>query len=114
MFTIRNTVIVALMQIGVIVAGVLAAGLSHRFWASNGMAMPPLAAAMYDYGVLWFTIPIIWAMFALVLRNRDAISDNFKDLMFSIGILTLAALVVFVFYADVVPWLRGIYGLGGE
>jgi len=106
MFTIRNTVIVALMQVGIIVAGVLAAGLCHRLWTVNGMPMPLPAAILYNYGVLWFAIPLGWSVIALVLRDRPGISDDVKSLVFLIGVLLVLLLGLFVIYADITPWLR--------
>lgn len=113
MFTIRNIVIVALMQVGVIVAGVLASGLCHRFWTMNGVAALPLATLLlYHYSVLWFAIPIGWSLLALTLRNRPQISDDAKSLVFSLGVILLLTLVVFVVLADVAPWMN-FMRLGG-
>lgn len=106
MISIRNIVVLALMQAGVIVAGVLAAGLCHRVYTSNGMAIPGLVAALYNFGVLGLLIPLAWVTGAVVLQLRVAVPDNAKVLMFWMGILILVALVVIVVYADVSPWLR--------
>jgi len=107
MFTIRNIVIVTLMQVGVIVAGVLASGLCHRFWTMNGMAAPPLATwLLYHYGVLWFAIPAGWSLLALTFQNRPQISDDARSFVFGLGIILLLTLVVFVVLADVAPWMN--------
>ena len=111
MVTIRNTVVVAIMQVGVIVAGVLAAGICHRMSVSNNTAMPFLALALYSYGVVGLLIPLAWVTGAVVLQLRANFSDSITVLMFWLGILLLIALTVFVFYADVPPLLRGLINM---
>src|SRR5580698_1955552 len=101
MYSFRNTVIVAVMQIGVIVAGVLAAGLWHKTWSGANLAMPFPAAMLYSYGIAGFSIPLAWSILTLILIPRPEISDEAKDLMFWSGVLVLVSLVVFVLYADV-------------
>lgn len=102
---------VAIMQVGVIVAGVLAAGICHRMSVSNNTAMPFLALALYSYGVVGLLIPLAWVTGAVVLQLRANFSDSIKVLMFWLGILLLIALTVFVFYADVPPLLRGLINM---
>lgn len=113
MSLIKNTVILALMQIGVIVAGVLAAGLCHKVWAGSGMALPSPTVILYDYSVLWFSIPVAWFVAALVSHGWPAVSDDIRRLTFLLGILVLLALIVFILDADVAPWLRMDYGMAG-
>ncbi len=115
MFTIRNTVLVALMQVGVIVAGVLASGLGHRHCVAIGMTLPLPATLLYDFGVLWFSIPIIWLLTALMFFSRQEISEDARQLIFLLGILLVISLSVFVLYADISPFLRyGEMTLTGE
>lgn len=92
------------MQIAVIVIGTLAAGLCHKTWAGMGVTMPFQTAMLYRYGVMGFSIPIIWAACALALRNRRDVSDDAKNLVFWLGIFVLIGLIVFVIYADVLTW----------
>jgi len=112
MYSFRNTVIVAVMQIGVIVAGVLAAGLWHKAW--SGMAMPFPASILYSYGIAGFSIPWFWSFLTLILFRRPEVSDETKELMFWSGVLVLLSLVVFVLYADVTPVFQGTWNLAGE
>ena len=100
---------VAIMQVGVIVAGVLAAGVCHRMSASSNTAMPFLALALYGYGIVGLLIPLAWVTGAVVLQLRANISDSVKVLMFWLGILLLISLAIFVFCADVPPLLRGLF-----
>ena len=103
MFSIYNATLVALMQVGVIVAGVLASGLWHRASISNGVPMPPTAALLYSYGEAGFIIPFAWFIPALLLRRSPSVSDGVKSLAFVLGIVVLIGLVAFVIYADVLP-----------
>jgi hypothetical protein len=106
MGSIRNTVVVAIMQVGVIVAGVLGAGIGHNIWARDNRPIPLLVAVLYGYGVVGFFIPLAWSFGAVMLQLRSDVSDDVKSLIFWIGVLILIALIIFVVYADVSPWLR--------
>jgi hypothetical protein len=113
MFSIRNTVIVALMQIGVIVAGVLAAGIWHKLSTSDGLNMPAKAAILYNHGAIGFLIPIIWAAFTLILLNRPEIADEIKASSFWFGVFLLLLLIGFVWQADVAPFFNLDTGMSG-
>lgn len=93
------------MQVGVIVAGVLGAGVCHRVWLSRDWPLPPLVALLYNYGIAGLLIPMAWAIGAVALQIRAGVSEDVRVLMFWLGVLALIALVVFVAYADVSPWL---------
>lgn len=111
MISIRNIVLLALMQAGVIVMGVLATGLCHHLYAGNDMAMPGPVAMLYNYGVMALLIPLAWVTGTVALHLREAVSDDVKALMFWVGIFILIALVVFVVNADVSPWFRIMWHL---
>ncbi len=114
MFDIRNATLVAIMQVGVIVAGVLASGLWHKFSIDSGMPMPFPAALLFNYGLVGFAIPLTWITLALLLRNSPVVSDDIKELAFWFGVLVLIALAIFVIYADVSPCFRIMWNLGGN
>jgi hypothetical protein len=105
MGSIRNTVVVAIMQVGVIVAGVLAAGVCHRVWTSRDWPLPALVGLLYHFGFMGLLIPLAWAAGAAVLQTRAGVSEDVRVLMFWLGVLVLVVLVVFVAYADGSPWL---------
>ena len=114
MFTIYNATLVAVMQVGVIVAGVLASGLWHKFATTSNMAMPFPAGLLYSYGMVGFLIPFAWLTFALLLRRSPVVSDDVKGLGFGLGIFVLIALAIFVLYADVSPVFRIMWSLSGD
>lgn len=103
MFTIYNATLVAVIQVGIIVAGVLASGLWHKFASTSNIAMPFPTNLLYTYGVIGLAIPILWLLSALLVRRSPPISDESKGLVFGSGILLLVALAVFVIYANVSP-----------
>ena len=111
MFSTKNAVLVAIMQIGVIVAGVLAAGLVFKAWTAMNAPLPLPAAILVNYGVLGFAIPLVWIFLALLLRGRPEVSDDLKNLVFWLGVLVLLVLGFFVVYADVSPWLTIMWRL---
>jgi hypothetical protein len=113
MFTIYNATLVAVMQVGVIVAGVLASGLWHKFATSSGMAMPTLVGLLYNFGMAGFFIPLAWLAFAMLVRRSRRISDELKGLTFWFGVAVLVSLTIFMIYADVSPCFRIMWGLSG-
>jgi hypothetical protein len=115
MFTVRNAVLVALMQVGVIVAGVLAAGTSRRAWlAVNSSPVPDSVSQVLSYGPPALVIPLIWIVFVLLLRQRPEVSDDARTLAFYSGILIVVVLGVALGGAVLHPWLGAdARGLGG-
>ena len=112
MASIRNTVVVAILQVGVIVVGVLAAGLCHRVWMSRDWPPPPLIALLYNHGIAGLVIPLAWIIGAATLHTRPGVSDDVRALMFWMGVLVLVALIFFALYADVSPWLQFLRNAG--
>jgi hypothetical protein len=113
MFTIYNATLVAVMQVGVIVAGVLASGLWHKFATTSGITMPAPAGLLYSYGMVGFIIPLSWLTVAMLIRRSHAISDDLKSLTFWFGVLVLISLTVFMIYANVSPCFRIMWRMSG-
>jgi hypothetical protein len=112
MFSVKNAVYVAIMQVGVIVVGVLAAGLCSK--ARNAMGVPfQTAYLLLDHTIIFLATPLAWITGVLWIRSRANASDDVKNLAFWSGIILLVALSIFVLYADVTPWLNITWGLAG-
>ena len=111
MSTVRNIVLVALMQVGVIVGGVLGAGVSHKWWTSFGIALPPSTLLLMNYGVIALVMPLIWGVCTLRLRQTPEVPEEIKALVFFSGILLLAFLCLIVGYAVLEPWLNVDWGM---
>ena len=114
MASVKNTVIVAMMQVGVIVAGVLAAGICHKIWSTNGATMPLPAAMVYSYGFASFLIPVVWGAGAIILQLRSNVSEDIKALSFWLGVFVLIGLAAFLIYADVTPWFHMTWNVSGD
>lgn len=114
MFSIKNAVYVAITQVGVIVVGVLAAGLCFKARNDMGVHFPTAYLVLLNHTVIFLAIPPAWISGVLWIRSRADASDDVKNLAFWSGILLLWALVIFVFYADVTPWLNISWGLAGD
>jgi len=104
--SIKNIVIVAISQVGVIVFGVLGAGVFHKESTLTGVLMPGPVLMLYRFGFIGLAIPLAWSIGAVVLQLRADVSDDIRTLMFALGILVLVALGIFCLYADVSPWLN--------
>ena len=111
-FTTRNTVILALVQVGVVVLGVLAAGASCKWSTTFNMRLPSSTILVAEYGFLALVLPLAWVTVALLTMRRGAESENAKPLVFYSGILLLLVLLLSVGCAGVRPlaWLLGVFG----
>jgi hypothetical protein len=108
MASIRNILVVTIMQIAVVVVGVLAAGICHKVFTDHNAEMPGPAAALYWHGVVGLLIPATWGIGTVVLHLRANVGDGIKTLAFWLGILILIVIAVFVLYADVTPWFQAM------
>ncbi len=105
MLTTRNAIKVALMQVGVIVAGILAAGVGYHAASGMGGSMPASTAFLVHFGFLLLALPVAWIAFAARLQNNAAASDRKKTLTFVVGLALLVGLTLFSLYAAGEPWM---------
>lgn len=114
MASIRNIVVVAIMQVGVIVAGVLAAGICHKVFTADNLPVPLPALLLYAHGFMGFLIPMAWSIVTVMLFLRPNVSDDVRTLMFWLGVLVLVVMVIFCLYADISPWFRIGWVVNGD
>jgi hypothetical protein len=111
-FTVRNTVILALTQVGVIVAGVLTAGACQK-WNATLFHFPARrdTELLAEYGFLALVLPLAWAA-ALYLLRQSEDPGAAGVTAFSSGVLLLVLLLLGVVYAAVAPLCRmiGFFG----
>jgi len=96
-FTLRNVVILALAQTGVLVAAILGAGIAHKYLKATQFrgSGPPLSITLIAYGWLGLALPFAWFCLGLyVLRNEERVSDRVKLCILGAGFLLLAAFLV--------------------
>jgi hypothetical protein len=107
-FTRRNMAIVGLFQVGVIVAGVLAAGVTHKWFTTFNARLPSSTILLAEYGFLALVLPVVWIAVALLALRRedDPDSESVRWLAFLSGIVVLLLLLLGIVYAVVSPWLR--------
>jgi|GEM_PF-1884251 len=106
MFTTNNPVRVALMQVGVIVGGILAAGLGYRVAEDIGRTIPVSTALLVHFGFWLLALPLVWIAVAVRLRNNAAVSNRKKTLTFVVGLALLVVLTLFSLYAAGQPWME--------
>jgi hypothetical protein len=114
MFSIKNAAYVAIMQLGVIVAGVLAAGLWWKVPNETTLLLPIQTAMLANHTLIFLSIPLVWIIFTMLVASRPEVSDDVKNLAFWSGVLLLIGLVIFVIYADTAPLFRGIWMMTGD
>jgi len=114
MASLKNAAYVAIMQVGVIVAGVLAAGFWVKARTDMHWTLSVPVALLTKHTGLFFAIPMVWITFAAILCHRPEVSEGGKDLVLFSGVLVLIALGVFVFYADITPLFSIMWTLNGD
>jgi hypothetical protein len=105
-FTVPNAVLLAILQIGVIVGGVLSAAASRRLWESAEVVTPLATVFLMDFGLLALALPAAWVSMALRCRRRTDLSDGLKGVVFVSGVVLLIGLVLAVGFAVIPPWLH--------
>lgn len=91
----KNSVRVAIAQVVIVVFGVLGTGATQHWWALMNRPVPGFPQWVIDWGWTFLVIPIAWILWYLkVLRTEDT-SEEFKRLVFQIGLMIIAVLLVF-------------------
>ncbi len=106
MATIRNAVIIVLLQVWAIVAGVLASGVWHWMSVHEGVKLPVQTLLLYSYGSLGLVIPLLWGSGFAWLSAQTWVRDAIKDMMFELGVVILVGLIVASVYANGTPFLH--------
>jgi hypothetical protein len=113
-FTTRNLVILALFQIGTIVAGVLGAGAAIKWhWEVNFNPSPDYLywpRVIADYGFALLLLPLIWAVIALRTIRRPGSSDASRIVSVASGFLLLFVLIVCLWNVSLGQVFRLIVG----
>jgi hypothetical protein len=111
-FSSRNAVVLALLQVGVLVLGILGAGASARILqAGNHGPTPWLTRVVINYGVASLALPVIWIGAYVRFARRPEASESAKALAFATGLVLLAILSGIVVCGIAQPWMRLDWGL---
>src|SRR5262249_20257504 len=107
-YTVRNAVIVALTQVGIIVIGVLAAGACHKWHVTFGVKPPIATEVVAEYGFLALGFPGVGVAAALLARRRSEEREEpeWAACAFCSGLLALVLLLIGAGYASFGPLFR--------
>ncbi len=105
-YTARNTAILGLVQVGVIVLGVLGAGLTVMCFTEWNAQLTPWTKLVASWGFLALVVPVIWAALALGLLVSAEDHDFARVVTFCWGVIMVALLLAGVVYSSAMPWLR--------
>jgi hypothetical protein len=112
-FTVRNTVILALTQVGVIVAGVLGAGAVVKWHTTMTVRSPAATTLMVEYGYLALALPLAWTALALYMLRTIEHDESPGWLVFCTGVALLLLLLLAVGCGVVSPFLQMFGGSSG-
>ncbi len=102
---------VALLQLGVVLVGIMAAGLGGKLAQEGELAVPWATAFIIRYGLILMGLPLLWIWMALRLRRNPQVSDSKKGLAFLSGLLLLAGLLAFCYCAAVRPTWHLVFSM---
>ena len=105
MFSISKAIKIALMQVGVIVAGILAASVGYHAASGRVGFVPASTAFLVHFGFLLLALPMAWITAAVRLRNSAAFAHRQKVLACGSGIALIIGLTLFSAYAAGKPWI---------
>lgn len=103
----KNIAILGLIQVGVVVVGVLGAGLLHKCSNEFGIQLTqPTKIAGSDYGFVAVIVPMIWITVAMAVQSRTDTEDSPEVLTFVSGVFVSLLLLLGAFIVAVLPWVR--------
>jgi len=105
MFSISKAIKVALMQVGVIVAGILAASVGYHAASGRVGFVPASTTFLVHFGFLLLALPLAWITAAVRIRNSEASSRRLRALAIGSGIALIIGLTLFSAYAAGKPWI---------
>ena len=107
-FTSRNLAILALVQIGTLVADVLGAGAVHKWYSELPTIIPvPLACRLLaEYGWLGLAAPLGWMCVAVAVLSRQGGSGRPAAFVAGAGVILLLLLLLVGWVGAVQPWFR--------
>jgi uncharacterized membrane protein len=94
--SIKDTALIAFMQVGMIIAGVIWARFIEKGFLSEGQPEPQLLLTLAHHGSLALIIPLLWT--AIVLFSRHSDSAGTKIVIFYVGLIVAAAIALIVCY----------------
>lgn len=115
-FTVRNTVLLALSQTVVITLGVLVSA-TNRKVAGDILGedlLSGLAALLAGQGVWLLVLPLAWVTATLALRQREDVRAGMKLAAFLSGIVLTLVLGAMFYEVVSQTWGQVCWGMGGD
>ncbi len=114
MVTVRNVIIMAMAQVAVIVAGVLAAAVALKVMTTGSIEVSSETSAFATYGAALLLLPLAWITVLLsILRSPNAVG-RYAGIVYLMGIVLLAGLLWAAWSTAIGPFFRVcFFSIGG-
>jgi hypothetical protein len=109
-FTFRNTAIMGLTQVGLIVIGILGAGMTVKWHRTYDVQPPQATTLVADSGHFALVVPTLWAAGALWLLWAGEDYEGSRYLMFLSGMILVAFLILGILCTVASPWFHLVGG----
>jgi CDP-diglyceride synthetase len=106
MGTTKNFVLLAVMQVGVVVMGILAAGTTGKVLSSANAFPSEWTTRFVDFGILLLVLPPLWIWAVMKLHQSPNCSDRRRRLAFLSGVLLLGMLLYLNWVTSIRPFLQ--------
>lgn len=111
-FNSRNLILLALAQLGVIVAAVLGASVVHKWYStlSTVLVQPWSSHALMAYGWLGLLLPVVWLALTLHVFKSDRATERDRICAVLAGLLLLALCLGAAWHGAVSPMMQMMGG----
>ena len=106
MMTVRNVMVIAMAQVAVIVAGVLAAAVASKVMTTASIEVPGETSAFATFGIALLLLPLVWAAVLLSFVRSPNASERNAGIVFVFGIVLLAGLLWAAWSIAISPFLK--------
>jgi len=114
----RPIAILGLAQVGVILIGIAAAGLTCKLWRlalHDDFPPPAITLWVLDWGLLLCLVPLVWAAITGWAQNRETTSRTVGTFLLLLGAGLAVALAVFLLGATLCQyWRLDFMSMGGS
>ena len=106
MGTTKNFVLLALMQVGVVVIGILAAATTGKVLSSANAFPSEWTTRFVDFGILLLVLPPLWIWVVMKIHQSSKCSEKRRRLAFLSGVLLLSMLLYLNWVTSIQPFLQ--------
>ncbi|CAN5372411.1 hypothetical protein BH11PLA2_BH11PLA2_33550 [soil metagenome] len=106
-YTLKNLAIAGLVQVGAVVAVVLASGTAYRSCVAVSYTIPEFCTQLTEYGWFLLVFPLTW-----IVVGADSFSGKYSDrrrlVVVASGVLILGIILTVGWYGAAQPWLNSM------